>query len=180
MDKGKLTMLNKLCGVLLGLMAASAVMAAPISAQLFHLNYPDSWTLAPREKGMNDECYRLSSPDKTNLEEYTLEICVVAESLKDAITSTGIFIKNDAGKWIAAAGRGDPKAAAPFNRNDWQGIRAIVECGVNDKEGHYHAAAGRCLWVVISNGKTSLVFNTVGLTKHFDTIDQIINSTRFH
>lgn len=43
----------------------------------------------------------------------------------------------------------------------WQGLKSVVDCGISGSSG-LHASAGECLWVVLSNGKRSVVGDTQG------------------
>jgi hypothetical protein len=77
--------------------------------------------------------------------------------LETVAAERGIFYKKDDG-WIAKRRR-DTYPAEPIVGPGWQGLKAVVDCGFSDSNG-YHA--GKCLWVVLSNGRRSVVADTLG------------------
>jgi hypothetical protein len=60
----------------------------------------------------------------------------------------------------------------------WQGLKSVVDCGVSDGSS-FHAGAGECLWVVISDGKRSVVADTQGIAGLDQDTMRSILSIRF-
>jgi hypothetical protein len=145
------------------------------STPTFTAEVPDSWTMKLSEK----TCYQFSAPGKTQSEDYSLEICAVEKGLDNAAYDSGIFDKDDKGNWITIAGQGGSKTAeVVLNHDGWQGIQAKIDCGIEDPQSGFHAAAGDCYWAVTSNGKRSLIIDTQGLYRDFDTVSRVVKSLR--
>jgi hypothetical protein len=53
-----------------------------------------------------------------------------------------------------------------------------VDCGISDSSG-FHAGAGDCLWVVMSNGERSVVADTPGTTAIDQNTMRSVLSIRF-
>jgi len=83
--------------------------------------------------------------------------------------------KGDA--WVAH-GRFGAYATAGLLGPGWRGISATVDCGVSDSLG-FHAAAGECLWAVVSEGKRSVVIDTQGIVGNDEATMRSIQSIRF-
>lgn len=60
-----------------------------------------------------------------------------------------------------------------------QGLLAVVDCGVSDREIGFHAAAGECLRAVLSNGRRSVVADSQGLAGNDAASRESIRSFRF-
>jgi uncharacterized protein len=87
-----------------------------------------------------------------------------------------VFEKKDNG-WIAK-GRFGEHPVVPLAGPGWQGIKSIVDCGISDDSG-FHAGAGECMWVVLSNGKRSVVADTQGIIGIDEASMRSIESIRF-
>jgi hypothetical protein len=61
----------------------------------------------------------------------------------------------------------------------WRGLKSVVDCGISDGSS-FHAGAGECLWVVISNGKRSVVADTQGIARLDQDTMRSILSIRFN
>jgi hypothetical protein len=94
--------------------------------------------------------------------------------LETVAVERGIFYKKDDG-WIAKRGA-DTYPAEPIVGPGWQGLKAVVDCGISDSNG-YHA--GECLWVVLSNGSHSVVADTLGINGIDEDTMRSIQSIRF-
>ena len=57
----------------------------------------------------------------------------------------------------------EPDAVHPFSGQGWTGRTATVPCGIGDAGGGFHAAGGECLWMVLSDGRRSIVAMTDGV-----------------
>jgi hypothetical protein len=77
-----------------------------------------------------------------------------------------------------ARGRHGEYATAALLGPGWRGVSATVDCGVSDSLG-FHAAAGECLWAVVSDGECSVVIDTQGIVGNDEATMRSIQSIRF-
>ena len=82
---------------------------------------------------------------------------------EQAVKETGIFEETKKGEWVAAIGRFESPIAEKISGAGWSGLKAHVTCGISDKETGFHAAAGECLWILISDGTHYLLADTQGI-----------------
>jgi hypothetical protein len=109
--------------------------------------------------------------------DYLLAIEVFEGSLDAVATEQAIFRK-DGDNWIAH-GRTGEYPIEPLSGPDWQGLKSIVDCGISESGGGLHGSAGECLWVVLSNGKRSVVVDTQGTAAIDQDIMRSVLSIRF-
>ena len=83
--------------------------------------------------------------------------------LEQAVKKTGTFEETKKGEWVAAIGRFESPLAEKISGAGWNGFKAHVTCGISDQETGFHAAAGECLWVLISDGAHYLLADTQGI-----------------
>ena len=148
--------------------------AADLSTDVISLKYPNSWKVSPGDAG----CSNLSSPSKPSHDEFSVEVCSFQKDLEQAAYDSGIFDKNTEGMWVTIASQGNSQIAKRIADATWGGIQAVINCGIEDEAG-FHAVGGDCFWAVISDGRHSLVIDTVGTYRDFRTLDQVVNSIRF-
>lgn len=108
--------------------------------------------------------------------EYLVAFEVFEGDLETIAAEQAVFEKHDSA-WIAK-GRSGEHAVVPLEEHGWQGLKATVDCGVSDRQG-FHAAAGECLWVVLSNGRRSVVVDTQGIVGNDAASMRSIQSIRF-
>lgn len=108
--------------------------------------------------------------------EYLIAFEVFDGDLEKIATEQAVFEKHN-NIWIAK-GRSDEYAVAPLEGRGWQGLKATVDCGIADRQG-FHAGAGECLWVVLSNGRRSVVVDTPGIVGNDAASMRSIESIRF-
>lgn len=108
--------------------------------------------------------------------EYLIAFEVFDGDLEKITAEQAVFEKHDS-VWIAK-GRSGEHAVVPLEGHGWQGLKATVDCGVSDRQG-FHAAAGECLWVVLSNGRLSVVVDTQGIVGNDAASMRSIQSIRF-
>ena len=106
--------------------------------------------------------------------DYLIAFELFRGGLETVAVERGIFYKKDDG-WIAKR-RADTYPAEPIVGPGWQGLRAVVDCGVSDSNG-YHT--GECQWVVLSNGSRSVVADTLGINGIDEDTMRSIRSIRF-
>ena len=89
------------------------------------------------------------------------------------------FVRNADGRLMTTFGRFEPVAVEPFEVNGKSGLRAVVACGISDPETGFHAAAGECLWAVVSDGSQSVVISSSGFGNGYDAAEVAVSSIRF-
>ena len=140
----------------------------------FSFSYPSHWRL--HHVG---DCVQLDAPDKQKSEEYTVNICSKHAALERTAQDELIFSPDEHGVWMRSAGMDPPSPVEMLRGSGWKGMLATQTCGVSDEETGFHAAGGECLMAAVSDGKTSLAFDTVGFYQDFGEIRAIIDSVRF-
>ena len=152
---------------------AGGASAREIQAHGFTFKAPRDWQVQHV-----DDCYLLSSPQKSRTEEYTLSLCAKKASLEQVAVDE-LFFGQEEGQWMRYAGMSAPSPVDEIRGFGWTGLRVIQTCGVGDPEPGFHAAGGECLMAVVSDGTTSVMFDSVGLTREFEKLYAIIDSVRF-
>ena len=108
--------------------------------------------------------------------EYLIAFEVFDGDLETIAVEQAVFEKYNNG-WIAKGHAGE-HAVVPLAGSDWQGLKSTVDCGMSDRQG-FHAGAGECLWVVLSNGRRSVVVDTQGIVGNDEASLRSIESIRF-
>jgi uncharacterized protein len=108
--------------------------------------------------------------------EYLMAFEVFDGDLEKIAAEKAVFEKHDSA-WIAK-GRSGEHAVVPLVGRGWQGLKATVDCGISDRQG-FHAGAGECLWVVLSNGRRSVVMDTQGIVGNDAASMRSIQSIQF-
>jgi uncharacterized protein len=106
-----------------------------------------------------------------------IEISVLNGPIEKAAREQALYEFKD-GRWMTTAGPGQPVPVERFNADGLAGMRATVTCGLEDKETGYHAGAGDCLSVVLSNGKRSVVIDVEGRSSDIPATLRTVNSVR--
>lgn len=96
--------------------------------------------------------------------------------LETVALQQAVFRKKSDG-WIAE-GRFTEHHVEPLEGPGWQGLKAVVGCGISDSSG-FHAGGGECMWVVLSNGRRSVVVDTQGIVGIDEESMRSIESVRF-
>ncbi|WP_027147603.1 lysozyme inhibitor LprI family protein [Methylobacter tundripaludum] len=107
--------------------------------------------------------------------EYIIAFEVFEGDLEKIAVEQAVFEKIN-NVWIAK-GRFSEHSVAPLAGLGWQGIKSTVSCGISDSTG-FHAGAGECLWVVLSNGRRSVVVDTQGIVGNDEASMRSIQSLR--
>jgi len=108
--------------------------------------------------------------------EYLMAFEVFDGDLETIAVEQSVFEKQN-NVWIAK-GRSGEHAVVPLAGGGWQGLKSTVDCGISDRKG-FHAGAGECLWVVLSNGRRSVVIDTQGMVGNDEASMRSIQSIRF-
>lgn len=132
--------------------------------------------VAPCPSSSGPACVMLVAPGMRR-GDYLIEFKLVKGPLEAVARSEAGFEPQD-GRWMTTFGRFDPVAVERFAGPGWSGMRATLTCGVDDANG-FHAAAGSCLWVVVSNGQRAVVADTEGLVGGDPATWRSVASLRF-
>jgi hypothetical protein len=95
----------------------------------------------------------------------------------DAVAVDQAVFQRVGDDWIAK-GRNANHPVEPISGSGWRGLKSIVDCGISDNSGS-HPGAGECLWVVMSDGKRSIVVDTQGTAPIDQDTMRSILSLRF-
>ena len=95
----------------------------------------------------------------------------------DTVAVDQAVFQREGDHWIAK-GRNANHPVEPISGSGWQGLKSIVDCGISDRVGPY-IGAGECLWVVVSDGKRSIVADTQGTAPIDQDTMRSIMSLRF-
>lgn len=109
--------------------------------------------------------------------EYLIAFEVFDGDMEKIAVEQSVFEKTSNNVWIAR-GRLSEHSVAPLAGHGWQGLKSTVDCGISDSKG-FHAGAGECLWVVLSNGRRSVVVDTQGIVGNDKASMRSIQSLRF-
>lgn len=145
----------------------------------FSFAYPADWVVATGCHSSRN-CVAISKV-RPGVDDYVLALEVFAGGLERIAVDKAVFLQKPGG-WLAQ-GRSSTHPVEPVTGEGWSGLQAVVDCGVSDRSG-MHAAAGECLWAVLSDGKMSVVADTqgdipMGDTPITDALRRIIRSVRF-
>lgn len=142
-------------------------------ARGFSFSYPKGWTVS-----QNGECLRLMEPGPRNKQEdYTVQLCIQHGTLQQATEALSFSL--DDGIWMRHAGMQLESPVDLFDGPGWKGMQAVQACGIGDEETGWHAAGGDCMVALVDNGRTQVLFDTLGYYQEFDVVSAIIRSIRF-
>jgi uncharacterized protein len=111
--------------------------------------------------------------------DYIIHFEIGEGDLNQAITKTAIFTQNSAKQWVASIGRFENPPAQTITAHNWTGLKTTISCGIEDKETGFHAAAGECLWALISDGSHYLLADTQGISGLDDATLKTLLSIEF-
>lgn len=138
-------------------------------------SYPDSRRVA-RGCHSSNKCVALID-GSTPTGSYLAAFEVFGGPLDMVAVERAVFQK-EGSNWIAN-GRSAKHPVEMIAGPGWQGLKSVVDCGISDGGG-FHAGAGECLWVVVSNGKRSVVIDTEGIAGLDPDTMRSIRSIRFN
>lgn len=124
------------------------------------LSYPPERQISKNCHGSN-QCVALVSEQMPAGNEYFLAFEIFEGNLQQVAANQAIFSQHSGG-WMAH-GRNGTYPVQFLEGDGWLGFYAVVDCGITDEEGFFHAAGGECYWAVLSNGKQSVVIDSEGL-----------------
>ena len=149
----------------------------PASAIGIDFDYDTTFQLRPCEE--TPRCMILSDPAAEDFVRDLLTVQVHAAALEAVAAAEAGFVRNTEGRLMTTYGRFEPVAVEPFEVNGMPGLRAQITCGISDPETGFHAAAGECLWAVISDGAQSVVISSSGFGNGLDAAGEAVRSVRF-
>jgi hypothetical protein len=136
--------------------------------------YPAGWVATAGCHGSRT-CVGISE-GKRGVDDYTLALEVFPGGLERVAIDKSVFRPRPGG-WVAH-GRSSEHPVEAVVGEGWRGLQAVVDCGISDRS-IVHAAAGECLWTVLSDGRTSVVADTQGSSPVTEVVRRIIRSVRF-
>ena len=136
--------------------------------------------MRPCDAYMGPRCMILSDPAAEEFLRDLLTVQVHGGSLETVAAAEAGFERNAEGRLMTTYGRFEPVAVEAFEVNGKPGLRAVVACGISDPETGFHAAAGECLWAVVSDGAQSVVISSSGFGNGLDAAEAAVRSIRFN
>jgi hypothetical protein len=124
-------------------------------------------------------CTVLFDPAAEEFMRDLLTVQVFAGPLEAVAAAEGGFERNAEGRLMTTFGRFEPVAVEAFEVNGRSGLRATITCGISEPETGFHAAAGECLWAVVSDGAQSVVISSSGFGNGLDAAEAAVGSIRF-
>lgn len=135
--------------------------------------------MRPCYEEMGPRCMTLYDPSAEEYMRDLLTVQVHAGSLETVAAEEAGFVRNADGRLMTTYGRFEPVVVEAFEVNGMAGLRAVVTCGVSEPETGFHAAAGECLWAVVSDGAQSVVISSSGFGNGLDAAEAAVRSVRF-
>ncbi len=129
--------------------------------------------------GATPRCVVLFDPSAEEFMRDLLTVQVFAGSLEAVAAAEGGFERNAEGRLMTTFGRFESVPVESFEVNGKSGLRATITCGISDPETGFHAAAGECLWAVVSDGTQSVVISSSGFGNGLDAAEAAVRSVRF-
>lgn len=108
-----------------------------------------------------------------------LTIQVFDGPLEAVAASEAGFERDVEGRLMTTYGRFQPVPVERFDVQERPGLRAVITCGISDPETGFHAAAGECLWAVVSDGQRSVVISSSGFPNGLEAARAMVPSLRF-
>ena len=149
----------------------------PARALGIDFDYDTTFQLRPCEE--TPRCMILSDPAAEDFVRDLLTVQVHAGALEAVAAEEGGFVRDAEGRLMTTYGRFEPVAVEAFEVNGKPGLRAVVICGISEPENGFHAAAGNCLWAVVSDGTQSVVISSSGFGNGLDAAEEAVRSVRF-
>jgi hypothetical protein len=124
-------------------------------------------------------CLVLFDPAAEPFRRDLLTVQVFAGPLEAVAAAEGGFERNAEGRLMTTFGRFESVPVEAFAVNGKSGLRATITCGISDPETGFHAAAGECLWAVVSDGAQSVVISSSGFGNGLEATEAAVSSIRF-
>jgi len=143
-----------------------------------NFEYAPGLILAPCE-AETPSCASVADPASTGEVGAQLRVQVFDGALEAVAREQAGFERDAAGRLMTTYGRFEPVAVETFGGPGIQGLRAVVTCGISDAETGFHAAAGECLWAVVSDGSRTAVITSNGLPAGLEAAETALGSFQF-
>ena len=124
-------------------------------------------------------CVTLSDPTAEPYLRDLLTVQVFDGPLEAVAASEAGFMRNAEGRLMTNYGRFMPVPVERFETNGKPGMKAVITCGISEPENGFHAAAGECLWAVVSDGQRSVVISSSGFPNGLEAAGVAVPSLRF-
>ncbi len=151
----------------------------PPAAQGVAFDKAGGLQMRPCDAEMGPRCMILSDPAAEEFMRDLLTVQVHAGPLEAVAAEEAGFVRDAGGRLMTTYGRFEPVAVEAFEVNGKSGLRAVVACGISDPETGFHAAAGECLWAVVSDGAQSVVISSSGFGNGLEAAEVAVASIRF-
>lgn len=135
-------------------------------------------TIGPCE-GDTPRCVAVSDPAAEPFMRELFVVQVHEKPLDIVAAEEAGFVRDADGRLMTTYGRFEPVPVEPFTVHGNPGLRATITCGTSDPETGFHAAAGECLYAVISDGARSVIIATGGYENAIEPANAAIASIRF-
>ena len=129
--------------------------------------------------GAMPRCTILFDPAAEEFMRDLLTVQVHAGSLETVAAAEAGFERDAGGRLMTTYGRFEPVPVEAFEVNGRSGLRAVVTCGISEPETGFHAAAGECLWAVVSDGAQSVVISSSGFGNGLEAAEAAVRTIRF-
>jgi hypothetical protein len=124
-------------------------------------------------------CTILFDPTAEEFMRDLVRIQMFTGSLEAVAAAEAGFERDAEGRLMTTYGRFESVPVEAFAVNGKSGLRAVVTCGISDPETGFHAAAGECLWAVVSDGAQSVVISSSGFGNGLEAAEAAVRSVRF-
>lgn len=157
--------------------SAAATVVRPDTLGL-SFEHPPGLILAPCE-AETPSCVSVVDPTAKGEDGVLFRVQVFDGALEAVAREQAGFERDPEGRLMTTYGRFEPVPVETLGEPGRQGLRALVTCGISDAETGFHAAAGECLWAVISDGKRTAVLSSNGLPAGLEAAEAAAGSLRF-
>ena len=105
-------------------------------------------------------------------------ITVYDGSLESVAAEQAGFVRREDGSLWTTYGRFMPVRVEALEINGHRALRATNSCGISDPENGFHAGAGVCLTVVISDGNRTAILDSSGYPNGLEAAEAALPSIR--
>lgn len=124
-------------------------------------------------------CLVLFDPAQEDWISVLLSIDVHDGPLEAVAAEHAGFVRQTDGRLMTTYGRFMPMPVEAFEINGRSALRATNSCGISDPETGFHAGAGECLTVVISDGRRTVIVGSSGFHRALEPTEALLPTIRF-
>ncbi len=114
---------------------------------------------------------------KSRANEPTVEIEISSRQYEQVLDSEGFF-QDEHGELLIRGRLSSTSPTTEIHSKQWRGVYGVAMCGISDSLG-FHAGAGECLRIVLTDGKRCVAITTNGIVDTNFVITTIARSFRF-